>query len=697
MEFPRKFAMKLSAFLGIVFFLHGGLGIDIDDINLSNCTDGSSCEDAFPSTSLSAKNSDEVTEKWSDEKFTASSTEATKNDNSTTPFSETDKTSVTTATSISSTTLKIDVEQKIDHAAKKSSETCTCDLKISSCDVNCCCDPDCDDFQKSVFSRCDNHRPKMYDSRYCYTKNFIQRNNTQFILERLASNLFCIAYDNLPPIYGMSEVPALKNRRDFEQSKRSVNPKKLTWHFPNLTMPLEFNFSSNYHHDDEIWKIDNNFLERMELPQSGLGSRCTFRKKLKYLETSEWECLQTDLSNNNSHLFTKMYNNFTVVSSPHLFNSSFLSSDNHTCPSSVCLPLQTYYCWKTWSNCSTIKVLNQRCVDGECEDVIKRVRYTFFHNGTTGVRNVELRLMLGNVSQSFKQHFQVVYEWVSEGKEEKHWRSGNPGYAFGRPIVIGSLMSNATNDGAKAAMSVNPSNYYLKLAMGGKSGNCLADDRYALRFGENVRLQCRVEVETRNFSSSVTCMRLQNETLKFMLEDSLDGVPETGKYRRYISKTGDASIDDFSKWTQILLDKIPRNVVTGLESRRQIRCSALVTSMHLEILYTILPSHEETDNYKIAGAALTFFEARDFAWTKCSGQKCANVLNVALTSLVTFTDISTPSMYYYAGGPNLDISLPYDFFYPFMSHASNEKPSASLLALALLSAIFHWLLLFSAR
>lgn len=79
--------------------------------------------------------------------------------------------------------------------------------QISSCDINCCCDVDCNDFQLSVFSHCDDHHPKMYDSRYCYTKDFIQRNNTRFILERLASNLFCIAYDNLPPVYGINNVP----------------------------------------------------------------------------------------------------------------------------------------------------------------------------------------------------------------------------------------------------------------------------------------------------------------------------------------------------------------------------------------------------------------------------------------------------------------------------------------------------------
>lgn len=334
--------------------------------------------------------------------------------------------------------------------------------------------------------------------------------------------------------------------------------------------------------------------------------------------------------------------------------------------------------------------MDQSCTSGKCDNVIKRVRYTFFHNGTSGIRNIELRLMLSNVSEIFDQHFEVTYDWTGEGREQKYLRSGNPGYTFGTPIIIGFSIANATNDATKGNISVNSSNYHLKLAMSGKNGNCISSDRYVVRFNENVKLRCSVEVKTANFSSSVTCMRLQNETLKFMLEEALEGVTQVEKFRTYVSKIGDMSINDRSKWSQILLDRMPRNVVTGFESRNKIRCSALVTSMHLEFLYTVLPNHEEFDNYKIAGVALTFSEPEDFAWTKCVEKNCSNHLNVELTSLVTFTDVSTSSMNYYAGGPNLDISLPYDFFYPFMSKACTGKPLNVLLAATLFPAIYNY-------
>lgn len=72
---------------------------------------------------------------------------------------------------------------------------------MSSCDINCCCDLDCCDHQIEAFSFCSNIHEKIYDSRYCYSRNFIYRNASKFILEKLADNLFCIVYDNLPPVY----------------------------------------------------------------------------------------------------------------------------------------------------------------------------------------------------------------------------------------------------------------------------------------------------------------------------------------------------------------------------------------------------------------------------------------------------------------------------------------------------------------
>lgn len=70
------------------------------------------------------------------------------------------------------------------------------------------------------------------------------------------------------------------------------------------------------------------YVHSVELPQSGLTGKCSFGKSVKYLETYKSMCMQTDLRSNNSYLFADIYENFTVIASPHLFNASYAKEDH---------------------------------------------------------------------------------------------------------------------------------------------------------------------------------------------------------------------------------------------------------------------------------------------------------------------------------------------------------------------------------
>lgn len=78
------------------------------------------------------------------------------------------------------------------------------------CDINCCCDLDCTEYQTKVFSQCtDVETEKEIDDLYCHNKPFFRHHETRFILEKIVDSLFCIASDNLPPVY--SEIIQLVN------------------------------------------------------------------------------------------------------------------------------------------------------------------------------------------------------------------------------------------------------------------------------------------------------------------------------------------------------------------------------------------------------------------------------------------------------------------------------------------------------
>lgn len=75
-------------------------------------------------------------------------------------------------------------------------------FQTSVCDINCCCDLDCTEYQSKVFTYCsDLEVDKENDTWYCRNKPFFRKNDTRFILEKVADSLFCIASDNLPPVY----------------------------------------------------------------------------------------------------------------------------------------------------------------------------------------------------------------------------------------------------------------------------------------------------------------------------------------------------------------------------------------------------------------------------------------------------------------------------------------------------------------
>lgn len=84
---------------------------------------------------------------------------------------------------------------------------------------------DCNKFHLSAFSHCQDHHVKLYDSRYCYNRNFIQRNNTPFILEKLGNNLFCILYDNIPSKYSVDNNLVSKLKRIYVNKKNYIKKK----------------------------------------------------------------------------------------------------------------------------------------------------------------------------------------------------------------------------------------------------------------------------------------------------------------------------------------------------------------------------------------------------------------------------------------------------------------------------------------
>ncbi|KAK9295283.1 hypothetical protein QLX08_010367 [Tetragonisca angustula] len=559
---------------------------------------------------------------------------------------------------------------------KIDSDICECDLTVSSCDINCCCDKNCNSFHLTVFSYCESHQPELFDKRYCYNRNFIQRNNTPFILEKLANNLFCILYDNLPPTYDINYEVDIKTAEDLREV---INSNRPTWKWTDQIYIPEYNTSSPYQDGDVMWIIYNNYIQPFEILQSGFTALCSFKKTLKYLRNWKDQCLQTELIDTNKFLFPMAFNNFTIIPSPHLLNETYILVSDQVCPKNVCLTLTNYYCKNYWKTCSNNTLLGS-CSNGKCYNIVTGVKYLIIHNGSMGINHVDVYFNIGNVSQHFYQQFEIIYEWVELDKEKSFSLSGNPGYIMGKPLIIGTLKVNKSNNIETKYINFNRTSSFLTLPIATKSGECNKIDRYTLAFGEDIKLKCSIFLHTNNFGTA-SCIELQNLTMHFLMQDTLFNVTQTDQYNIYVAKSGNFSSNDSTDWAQILLDRIPQNVIVGQFVNGRLYCSGLITSIHLNILYSALSKPETLNNHIIVGVGITFSAESNISWSKCLYENCSDILKVDVISYVTFHDISKPSKYYFAGGPNLDITLPYDFFYPFLSSSTCVKLNNFLISI----------------
>ena len=306
-----------------------------------------------------------------------------------------------------------------------------------------------------------------------------------------------------------------------------------------------------------------------------------------------------------------------------------------------------------------------------------------------GISDVKVYFKEANVSDKFYQKFEIIYEWVNDDKVKIFKRSGNPGYNLGNPIFVGTSVTNRSYNVETKNMVLNKENIYLTLPMSKEGGECSEVERYVVNFGENVKLKCKLKFKTKYFSSS-TCRELQNRTFELLLTKYLLNFTDIASNKMQISKSGSIPNNNTSNWVEVLFNRLPVNLVKGKIVEDKILCSGLTTSMRIDIVHSILSSPEFVDNHVILGAGITFANSTDISWPKCKTVNCIDNLDMEIVSYVSFHDASRPARIYFASGPNLDISLPYDFFYPFLSNSNTIIHSLELVVSCLLVSIFSY-------
>ncbi|XP_017784848.1 PREDICTED: tectonic-1 [Nicrophorus vespilloides] len=603
-------------------------------------------------------------------------------------------TCTTTVSSIETSTANITTETPKKKKKRKEilklveKKYCSCNLHMNVCEVNCCCDKDCSYDDKFSFKFCSDYKPVDEDPKFCnyYQQRYI--NNTLYEWEIHQSSLFCIYRTNLPKRYTVQKKQIIKNIEEAEYYRS----KNLKW--PQFTLnQVEIDYNVNYTYGDDIWFLKNyTNIYKLEIPDSFITDACLMKKKVKYLQNLKTSCSRNSVD---EYLTIQHYNNnLTVLSSPQMFQVNITRSPE--CPKNVCIPLVVYLCRK--NNCTNLTSAETKCAFGECKNLVEKVRYVFYHNGTHGIRraNVYLDLFNSSVDETqFSQTFIVEYLWDSKNtKNYTHLLSGNPGYLVGKTILLAHLVTlrnttvNTTTNETKVLVTEHVyrdgSDFTKSFMVLPKNvnGKCVLSNEINLpiEFGYNLFTKCTLhkKVISDNRTAQEVCRIIQDAIFEIW---SL-------KYNESINKTvnltvglfGNANATRRDDWIQVVFTDHPLNVLNntfGDATGNSVKCYNIATKIRIDLYH----SREEEDQQKLAGVSIGFSDYFNLSLVDTE-------VTVRVRSEVMFMDITSDSFQKYVTPPSLNIKLPHDFFYPFVKLGNYGRRARADYALLIFVYVF---------
>jgi len=175
---------------------------------------------------------------------------------------------------------------------------------------------------------------------------------------------------------------------------------------------------------------------------------------------------------------------------------------------------------------------------GTCFRAVDAVEYRVIHNGTAGVRGVDVDFYHRDLPDTgrpmyLNQRFEARFARAADADRsdaETYERSGKPGYATGKPVLIGA--GGATEDAPKDPVKRRRPKP-MRLPEPDGRGMCDTNlrtgrRRRSVNFMENVDVRCRVQIRRRRrrseradepatgATSVEVCRGIQNEVLNLV-------------------------------------------------------------------------------------------------------------------------------------------------------------------------------------
>uniref|UniRef100_T1JIR5 B9 domain-containing protein 2 n=1 Tax=Strigamia maritima TaxID=126957 RepID=T1JIR5_STRMM len=351
---------------------------------------------------------------------------------------------------------------------------------------------------------------------------------------------------------------------------------------------------------DLIWKIgqpvlalksdDHYFL--LGFPN---GKSCSSTGPILYLIDTAITC--EHFVNSKESCEENIFLNFSIY-----FNNKKIvenGTSNHT--------IDHFQCDKEYNNCNTgdFQPLIYNTTTEMCENVITRVKYTFFHNGIHGIVKSDVKLAVENVKGITKQHFEVEFKWANDSTEAIMKKSGNPGYLIGRPVIAAISTNNSIEN-----ISV------LTFPFSEQTDKCPMSG--VVNFGESLVFSCEVLIPYANLGAM--CDLLRNET-RYLNQLTFNTI---GSY-------GDLNTTNLHNW-------IPINSYT---KRNKLSTSSFPLCRNVSLVFRLtfeyaLTGHRALPQSKIVAASFESVNT-DYSFTCIGLKNCrTGIHRVSLRFLIAF-------------------------------------------------------------
>ncbi|XP_032411429.1 tectonic-1 isoform X1 [Xiphophorus hellerii] len=517
---------------------------------------------------------------------------------------------------------------------------CPCDENTAVCDMNCCCDRECNKDDVALFTSCTVTTVRSGSKQLCSQDVAVYSITTDVYgyLELQSSVQRETNYDILC-IWSQNRFDGLSH--PSQSLPTADNFDSLFSQFVGFTfdsegvgegLPAEVQASSGYQFGDVLATAELNGQKGIFcLPAPGVTADCVNSSPAAFLKDQSSRCSQRlALDGDCSSLQALRMDTYTNVQL-----LAGRNADAAVVPVDVAsVILQSIEGAQTELTVSDGEnLLSVLTTSSGCANVVLKAVYVIKYNSSGELVNASVSLVLGFVNtsrthNSLQQEFLVMYLQADGGEPAVHY-SGNPGYVVGMPLMSG----DRATDGISRSMNLRDT---LSLLQSTKDQDCLKGphQRSPVLFGQDYMSGCT--------------LRLEDITNCSLVSQSLLNVLRGPSPPQYVASFGNSRLENVLDWVPINMNPM------------EAQSCNIPLSLHLEIEWTKYGSLVNPQAQIVSIREM--IETNQSSLVLLSGGSSI----VPVRSSVAFIPVSAAAVPGYRASPSINAKIPFDFFFPFV-------------------------------